>query len=584
MKCVKNRVTNWIKSSTFTVALCFSFLSPFMTTSPPDLTPLLTAIGLAVQTLNRQPRQLPAVTARLLRELREGAGLDAAELYLADPPQHYLVRIGHSGPDQSAFSQRSFFEFGEGFPGLAAQSRTPLETQQLGHDERYLRSAVTNQGYQGFLSYPLLTPYAVVGVLNLATKNAQRLAGARQLLDLIAPLLANSLYAVMTSLGERTLDRVRRAQLGQERALILLQEHLAASGGQRATLRSVSPSGLSVETDPGAMTPCSAPCPAQSGKVCVTGLGDLHCAMMPSGAHLICLPIWDSDSVQAVASVEFAQTTPTREQLGSEALVSLLWLSRMSTQELSWSAPTAPKPWLELRTFGAFEVRREGQLLLPADFKRRQAYQLLKVLVTRWGRPVQMEELCAALWPDELVSEKVLARLHVTLNALRQVLEPRPEQRGQVLVRDGAAYRFAPTLPWQLDAAEFETLVHQADAQTGAQAIETYSKALTLYQGDYLENDPYADAFALERDYLRELAIHALWRCAELHKDAGRVQDTLTHYAQILATDPLRFDVHEALIGFLVSQGRHEEAQTRWERYAEAYGAKPPLSRPFGNA
>lgn len=560
-----------------------------MTSPSPHLTLLLTAIGLAVQTLNREPGQLPAVTGRLLRELREAAGMDAAELYLADPPQQYLVRIGHSGPDQIAFSQRSFFEFGEGFPGLAAQSRVPLETRELERDGRYLRRAVTDKGYQEFLSYPLLTPHAVVGVLNLAAKRAGQLAGARQVLDLIAPLLANSLYAVMTSLGERTLERVRRAQLGRDRALALLQEHLAASGGQRATLRSVSPSGPSIETDPGAMPACSAPCPAHSGKVCVAGLGDLHCEAMPSGAHLICLPIWDGERVQAIASVEFdasAAPSPTEhEALGSEALASLLWLSRLSTRELSWTE-TAPTPelWLDFQTFGAFQVKRGGQVLSPGDFKRRQAYQLLKVLVTRWGRPVQMEELCAALWPDELVTDKVLARLHVTLNALRHVLEPEPEQRGQVLRRDGTAYHFAPTLPWRLDAAKFETLVHQGDAQTGAEAIETYAKALALYQGDYLENDPYADTFALERDYLRELAIHALWRCAELHKVAGRVQDTLTHYAQILATDPLRFDVHEALIGFLVSQGRHEEAQTRWERYAEAYGAKPPLGRPFGHA
>lgn len=545
----------------------------------PDLTRLLMSLSAAAQTLSRAPNQLGSVTAVILTQLREVTRVDAAELYLADPPQRHLVRVGHSGADRAAFSQRNIFSFGEGFPGLAAAAGEPLETDRLEQDGRYLRSEVTGKGYRMFLSYPLLTPRRVVGVLNLAAKDARQIAGARQALELIAPLLASNLYAVMTSLGEETLMRVRRAEEGRERALHLLHGHLSAAGGQWAALRSLS-GGADVETHPGRMAPCRdlSTCPVREGKVAVSGLTDLTCPTMPTGQRTVCLPLWDGPQVSRILTLQFADAE--EGCLGSEMLTPLLWLGRLAAPELGEAAVPPPAPYLQIRTFGGFQVWREGTALKAADFKRRQAYQLLKVLVTRWGSAVHMDELCEALWPAEEVSDKVLARLHVALNALRQVLEPREELRGKVLVRDGAAYRFAPAVPWHLDAAEFETLVHQADALRGAEATAIYTQALELYKGDYLADDPYAGAFVLERDYLRELAVHALTRCAEWYGETGQTQERLTSYAQLLTIDPHRFDAHEALIGLLVSQGRREEAGAYWERYAQAYGDTPPLGRP----
>ncbi|SEJ55306.1 Transcriptional regulatory protein, C terminal [Deinococcus reticulitermitis] len=542
---------------------------------------LLKTVSWAASTLTEEPRQLASVVRVLLTELRRVTGMDTAELYLADPQQTHLVLVGHAGRDAPAFSERCVFRFGEGFPGLAAGGRAPVETTRLESDGRYLREGVRALGYHAFLSYPLLTPHAVVGVLNLAAREVSQVTAAHRALRLIAPLLAGSLYCVMTSLGERTLQRVRQAASKRDRVLALLEGQLEASSALRATFRPLS--GEVIETHPGEMPSCAGVqgCPAQGGQVCVSGMSELSCAAMPGQPHLICLPLWDGGEVRGVTSVQL----PSRGALGSEAVAPLLWMSRLATGELGLAPPRepgTPPPWLDIETFGSFRVKRAGETLTPGTFKRRQAYQLLKVLVTRWGRPVQAGELCEALWPGEGAEERVLARLHVTLNALRQVLEPEEAQRGQVIVRDGAAYRFAPSVPYRLDAADFEVLIQQGDAQSGDEALASYAQALKLYRGDYLEDDPYAESFALERDYLRELAVHALFRSAELHEAAGRTQDALTAYARILTIDPLHFEAHEALIAFLVARDRLDDAQQRWERYARAYGGVPPLPPPRG--
>lgn len=545
---------------------------------PPAPQDLLGAVSWAASTLTEEPRQLASVVRVLLTELRRVTGMDAAELYLADPQQSHLVLVGHAGHDAPAFFERCVFRFGEGFPGLAARGRQPVETTRLESDERYLREGVRALGYRAFLSYPLLTPHAVVGVLNLAAREVGQVAAAHQALRLLAPLLASSFYCVMTSLGERTLQRVRQAASTRDRVLALLEGQLEATSALRATFRPLS--GEAVETHPGEMPACAGAdhCPARLGQVCVSGMTELTCAVMPTQPHMVCLPLWDGGEVRGVTSVQL----PSRGALGSEAVAPLLWMSRLATGALGLAERTeeARPLWLDIETFGAFRVKRAGETLTPATFKRRQAYQLLKVLVTRWGRPVQAGELCEALWPGEGESERVLARLHVTLNALRQVLEPEGAQRGQVIVRDGAAYRFAPSLPCRLDAADFEALVQQGDAGSGEDALARYAQALKLYRGDYLEDDPYAEGFALERDYLRELAVHALFRTAELHEAAGRSQDALTAYARILTIDPLHFEAHEALIAFLVAHDRLDDAQQRWERYARAYGGVPPFPAP----
>lgn len=539
-------------------------------------TQLMQTLSWTAGTLSSDPRQFFHVVRVLLDDLRRATGMDVAELFLADPQQTTLFLSGYSGSDHSAFFERTVFRFGEGFPGRAAQERAVLEAASLADDTRFVRTRVRALGYHASISVPLTLPHAVIGVLNLSAHRPEQLQGARRSLDQIAPLLAASLYAVLTSLSERTLARVQAGHTAGDRALGLLEENLTATAALRAALHPLQ--GGVVETHPGQIRPCPGPerCPALRGLVQISGHAELNCALQPHDVQSVCLPVWDGGEVIGVETVQF----PKHLSSGvlTEAAAPLLWMTRLAAHALDLgTAPPepAPVPWLEIETLGAFRVRRGGQALTPRDFKRRQAHELLKLLLTRWGRPVTVEELCDALWPGEASGQRVLARLHVTLNALRQVLEP-PEGEGPVLVRDGAAYRFAPGVPVRLDVQSFELLVRQGDTQHGEQAVTTYAQALELYRGDFLEDDPFTDWYALERDYLRELALRALFRTAEIQTAAGQWQSAQTAYTRILTIDPNRFEAHAALIELLTGRGRLEDAQLCWERYARVYGAPPP--------
>ncbi|MFC3859901.1 GAF domain-containing protein [Deinococcus antarcticus] len=537
-------------------------------------TDVFSTVSWAAETLNRDPRQLFHVVRVLLDDLRRFTGMDAAELYLADPGQQFLLLSGYAGKDQEAFFERSVFHFGEGFPGLAAQSRQPVLTTTLESDNRYLRERVKALGYHCFISFPLVLPHAVVGVLNLASRQVGQAEEARRSLALISPLLAASLYAVMTSLSERTLERVRQARTPRERALALLEDSLLTTPARRATLHPLH--GADIETHPGQMGPCTGfhACPAKKGQVCISGHAELHCDFQGSAGLLMCLPMWDAGQVTAVETVQLPAQSM---EVPTQTAAPLLWMNRLATGALGLEReePKAAQPWLSIETFGAFRVRKNGEVLSPKDFKRRQSYQLLKILVTRHGRSMTTDELCEALWPDEPLDSKVLARLHVTLNALRQVVEPDPAEQ-QVILRDGAAYRLAPTLAYVLDTQQLEDLVRTGDAQSGQAAVQSYTRAADLYRGHFMEEDPFADWCALERDYYRELVVRSLFRVAELQEAGGLIPDTQATYSRILTVDPNRFEAYESLIGFLHQHGRSADARSYTEKYAQAYGGQPP--------
>ena len=91
-----------------------------------------------------------------------------------------------------------------------------------------------------------------------------------------------------------------------------------------------------------------------------------------------------------------------------------------------------------------------------------------------------------------------------------------------------------------------------------------------------MEEDPFADWCALERDYYRELVVRSLFRVAELQEAGGLIPDTQATYSRILTVDPNRFGAYESLIGFLHQHGRSADARSYTEKYAQAYGGQPP--------
>jgi DNA-binding SARP family transcriptional activator len=174
-----------------------------------------------------------------------------------------------------------------------------------------------------------------------------------------------------------------------------------------------------------------------------------------------------------------------------------------------------PEAALEVRTFGRFSISAGGRSL---EFQqvRPRARALLRLLALHSGTPVHREVICEALWPD--VDGPIGARsLHVAISSLRgQLIEQLGAATGQLIVRDGDAYRLA--VPDEaVDLRRFEQAIADGRAarSRGERAGGSFRIALALHVGELLSEDGPADWAVERRERCRAQAVEAAQTIAQ---------------------------------------------------------------------
>jgi DNA-binding SARP family transcriptional activator len=145
-----------------------------------------------------------------------------------------------------------------------------------------------------------------------------------------------------------------------------------------------------------------------------------------------------------------------------------------------------------------------------------------------------------------------------------------------VLARHGG-YKLNTSEVW-VDADEFEAQVSSGLAAFGrgerASAREHFETALSLYRGDFLEDEPYAEWALTERERLHALAEKPLRGLGELHSDDP---DAAAGYLERLAQmEPLDGTVERELLTLWLRQGRLSRATRHYQAFRQR------LLREFG--
>jgi DNA-binding SARP family transcriptional activator len=243
----------------------------------------------------------------------------------------------------------------------------------------------------------------------------------------------------------------------------------------------------------------------------------------------------------------------------------------------------SPTYELEIRCFGPFEVRRSGRLLAREMFGRRKALTLLKILVTYRDRAVPTDALVEWLWP-ECDPRHGAGRLHAVTHTLREVLgQPQTGDTDRFIHNDRGSYQLEPRASIQVDVDEYLACIRrgrQAEARCEVKAaLQEYDAALSLCRGEYLEDEPFAEWCWQEREHQREVRVRLLQRAATLHTAAGNPDQSVDYLRFAIRIDPLREELHQALLRALLAAGRREEAQHRYEALrdglARELGADP---------
>ena len=242
---------------------------------------------------------------------------------------------------------------------------------------------------------------------------------------------------------------------------------------------------------------------------------------------------------------------------------------------------------VEIRTLGGFRVIRNGQAVPHSQWRSKKARDLLKILITRRGRPILREALMETLWPGEDPGP-LPKRLSVALATARGVLDPdRSYPTDHFLAGDDASVRIDLTNV-SIDVEEFLTeaaaglaLLRRGRAQ---EAREVLAAAEASYAGDFLEEDLYEDWSTAVREEARATYIVVARSLADSAAEMGDRWAAVNYRLRILERDPYDEDAHLGLVTTLSATGRHGEARRFYRAYVarmEELGVEPaPLSNP----
>jgi DNA-binding SARP family transcriptional activator len=230
------------------------------------------------------------------------------------------------------------------------------------------------------------------------------------------------------------------------------------------------------------------------------------------------------------------------------------------------SPPWSAQPQLRLFVLGRTCVMN-GDEILDGRWINNRPGHILKLLIVERHRSVFVDEIINVLWPPDASPDSRGVRYFV--HELRDQLEPgsslRPPSSFVVATRGG--YVLDREHVW-IDADAFEHLVTQGCAAAGhddATAMDLLRQGVTMYHGDFLADEPYAEWVLHERNRLRDLASDALRTLAEIElrgDDLPAATATLTRLSEL---EPFDLDIHRELFSLLLRRGRRSETMRRYE-------------------
>ena len=233
-----------------------------------------------------------------------------------------------------------------------------------------------------------------------------------------------------------------------------------------------------------------------------------------------------------------------------------------------------PADRIEVRLLGPLQVRRaDGSLIHSREWRTGKTVDLLRLLATRSGEAVSVDEILEALWPN-VDEHHGRGSLRNALGQLRRLLGQSAIERG----RDGLVLRDA----W-VDTAALLKLADEArrHARHGrlALAVNVAREAEALHLGEFRTHDPDALWAVPFRENLearfREMTLDA----AEYAVELGWMRDALELGQRALDADATSERAYRVLMRGFAGLGETERALRIYERcravLAEELGIDP---------
>lgn len=219
---------------------------------------------------------------------------------------------------------------------------------------------------------------------------------------------------------------------------------------------------------------------------------------------------------------------------------------------------------LHITLFGHVSVVHPS---VPTPLKFSRSTQALFAYLLLQQHLVPRDVLMDVFWMDHS-PDRARSSLTTALWRLRQVLEPDDVVPGTYLITSntgGVGFNW-DSGHW-LDSEHFEQhvypLLRKSISDLDEDDLAAIEGILTLYRGDLLEG-MYEDWALRERERFRSLHLNCLTRLMECYAGRKNYERSIALAQDILRRDPVREEVHRALMRIYLESGQHTLAMRQF--------------------
>jgi DNA-binding SARP family transcriptional activator len=214
-------------------------------------------------------------------------------------------------------------------------------------------------------------------------------------------------------------------------------------------------------------------------------------------------------------------------------------------------------PALGFDVLGGFAVRRGSWRATESDWARPIDARLVRFLLVNAGQPIPEDLIFEALWPGRDASG-ARRSLQVAVSRARQVLDP-PGSEASAIEGGGQSYRLAIDGD-QVDADRFSAAAEVAVTREREDRLPLLERARSLWAGEPLPEERYADWAASYRERLNDQYIAVLTGLCELHEQREGHLEAADAARELVGLDPLNEAGHRALMIAYSRTGRRGHA------------------------
>ncbi|AKI97502.1 AfsR/SARP family transcriptional regulator [Kosmotoga pacifica] len=226
---------------------------------------------------------------------------------------------------------------------------------------------------------------------------------------------------------------------------------------------------------------------------------------------------------------------------------------------------------LSITTFGTYRVMHKNVDILGQYCKSEKGTELFRYLLANYGRKISKEEIISLFWPgmnEKRARQNLSSTLYFVRNAFDKALGV---GAGKNLCRSSCQMcwiEFDESI--YFDALELKKEITLANKTSNInEKVLHLENAVSLYRGDFMQEDEYNDWVVPIRVEYREIAMNAFVELLDILYQKGEYNECMFYTLRLMEIAPYNETGIKYKLRLLKRQGRISEARETYLRYVE---------------